>query len=193
MPYRFIPMILFAFLTTYVGQDTLYQLIYPTPEQGRIVGIPEIIDGDTLKIQDTRIRLYGIDAPERQQPAIHPNGVRFDAGELAAQGLRQIIGPRRVECHWRSVDVYDRPLGICSMTDGTEINATLVDQGLAFPYWEGELPWLRPVSPEYAVRGLAARIRGAGLYPYRIASPAEYRAAMRARQSTDQAAAEVPE
>ena len=32
-----------------------------------IKGIAEVVDGDTIKIDGTRIRLFGIDAPEKDQ------------------------------------------------------------------------------------------------------------------------------
>lgn len=182
MPYRFTPLLFFAILTTYVGQDSIRAMFEDSPEKGRVVGIPEVIDGDTIRIEDLRIRLHGIDAPEMRQPALNADGQRFDAGLLAKQGLVRIIGPRRVECHWRRLDRFDRPLGICSMTDGTEINAAMIDAGLAFAYWSGDWPWRRPTSPEYAARSLAAMVRGEGFHGFTIASPQAYRAVLRQRE-----------
>ena len=40
-------------------------------EQFNIIsGFPKIIDGDTLKIKENRIRFYGIDAPENTQTCL---------------------------------------------------------------------------------------------------------------------------
>ena len=37
------------------------------PAEPTLTGIPRIIDGDTIRIGNTRIRLHGIDAPEAKQ------------------------------------------------------------------------------------------------------------------------------
>ena len=38
-----------------------------TPLFADMIGIPRVIDGDTLNIRGARIRLHGIDAPESRQ------------------------------------------------------------------------------------------------------------------------------
>jgi endonuclease YncB( thermonuclease family) len=44
----------------------LIALLIATPAvAGDITGIPRIMDGDTVEIENTKIRLSGIDAPER--------------------------------------------------------------------------------------------------------------------------------
>jgi endonuclease YncB( thermonuclease family) len=42
-----------------------------------LTGPPRIIDGDTLAIGSTRIRLEGIDAPETDQVCLNGSGVRW--------------------------------------------------------------------------------------------------------------------
>ena len=37
---------------------------------GEISGVPSIIDGDTVKILNKRIRFHGIDTPEKKQTCI---------------------------------------------------------------------------------------------------------------------------
>ena len=48
------------FFLTLISFSKSYSLEY-------IRGKPEIIDGDTIKINNQKIRLYGIDAPEKKQ------------------------------------------------------------------------------------------------------------------------------
>ena len=48
----------------------LFSLIYNfanSEEKESIFGIAKVIDGDTIKINDKKIRLFGIDAPEIKQ------------------------------------------------------------------------------------------------------------------------------
>jgi endonuclease YncB( thermonuclease family) len=45
-----------------------------------LAGQASVIDGDTLEIHGTRIRLWGIDAPESNQPAVAMTAFSIDAG-----------------------------------------------------------------------------------------------------------------
>ncbi len=68
-----------------------------------------VIDGDTIRIDGVRVRLFGIDAPERGQPG----------SREATEHLRRLIGRERPVC--KSVD-YDkrneRPVMLCSVRGG---------------------------------------------------------------------------
>src|SRR5450759_5358911 len=62
-------------------------------------GVPRIVDGDTLAIGSTKIRLEGIDAPETDQVCLNAKGVRWSCGidardQLAAHIAGQDIGER---------------------------------------------------------------------------------------------------
>lgn len=80
-----------------------------------------IIDGDTIRIDGIRVRLFGIDAPERGQP-----GARE-----ATEHLRQLIGRERPDC--KSVD-YDkrnkRPVMLCAVR-GADLSLAMVRAGYA--------------------------------------------------------------
>jgi len=49
-----------------------------------------VIDGDTLEINSEKIRLWGIDAPERQQRCTE-NGQAYACGNKAREALTQLI------------------------------------------------------------------------------------------------------
>jgi endonuclease YncB( thermonuclease family) len=43
-------------------------------------GAVRVVDGDTLDVGGTRVRLHGIDAPEIGQHCNRPDGLRWDCG-----------------------------------------------------------------------------------------------------------------
>ena len=51
---------------------------------GDLTGQASIIDGDTLEIHGTRIRLWGIDAPESDQLCRNQDGEHYRCGQKAA-------------------------------------------------------------------------------------------------------------
>jgi hypothetical protein len=50
------------------------------------IGVPRIVDGDTLAIGSTKIRLEPIDAPETDQVCLNPNGAHWICGIDARDG-----------------------------------------------------------------------------------------------------------
>lgn len=99
------------------------------------------IDGDTVElVVDTgfyhaatvRVRLLGVDTPERGQP-----GYR-EACEFSARWIREARG-LRLECHGE--DKYgSRWLGVLRDADGASLATLLIDAGLGRPYDGGKKP-----------------------------------------------------
>ena len=67
-------------------------------------GQASIIDGDTLEIHGTRIRLWGIDAPESTQLCRGEDSLQYRCGAQAANDLYAFIGRRPVNCVPVSLD-----------------------------------------------------------------------------------------
>jgi endonuclease YncB( thermonuclease family) len=67
-------------------------------------GQASIIDGDTLEIHGTRIRLWGIDAPESNQLCRSENNLQYQCGAKAANELDTFIARRPVDCSPVSLD-----------------------------------------------------------------------------------------
>jgi endonuclease YncB( thermonuclease family) len=61
-----------------------------------LTGRAGIIDGDTLEIQGTRIRLWGIDAPESTQLCRGEDSLQHRCGAKAANDLDAFIAARPV-------------------------------------------------------------------------------------------------
>lgn len=131
-----------------------------------ISGPVRVVDGDTLEIGETVVRLADIDAPEMGQLCDGPKALRR-CGKLAADFLADRIDGQTVVCAVASVDHYGRSIASCSY-DGEDISGTLVREGYALAYVK--------FSDRYAAEEADARTREAGLWRATVEPPWEYRA-----------------
>ena len=60
-----------------------------------VTGIAYVTDGDTVKINNTRIRLHGIDAPERNQEC-EKYGQEWRCGQASTKLLRTLTTNKTV-------------------------------------------------------------------------------------------------
>ena len=102
------------------------------PVHADVSGHARVIDGDSLEIGGTRIRLFGIDAPERGQ-SCETGGELWVCGGLARVRLEERISGRRVVCEERDRDRYGRIVAVCR-AGGEDLNAWMVSEGWALAY-----------------------------------------------------------
>lgn len=95
-------------------------------------GLARVIDGDSLMISGTAVRLVGVDAPEGQQTC-RLDGRSWACGEAASRALRDKIAGRPVTCDSTGIDQYDRVLARCRV-GGEDLNAWLVRNGWAVAF-----------------------------------------------------------
>jgi endonuclease YncB( thermonuclease family) len=88
-----------------------------------------VIDGDTIDISVTRIRLQGIDAPEADQTCIDSKKKTRPCGSAATRELRAYIRGHELTCDPKTFD--RRVVAVCSLPDGSDVNAWMVKQGWA--------------------------------------------------------------
>jgi endonuclease YncB( thermonuclease family) len=85
------------------------------------IGVSRVIDGDTLASPQGRVRLYGVDTPERDEACYWEAGNR----------LSQLAGSRvRVEPGPRDTDAFGRLLFYLYTSRGESIDEILVREGL---------------------------------------------------------------
>jgi micrococcal nuclease len=94
-------------------------------QTGKVVGIA---DGDTFTMLDNnnkqvRVRLYGIDAPEKNQ----------DYGQVSKKFLSDLIFNEQVTIKEIESDQYGRTIAIV-MLDSIVVNEALLNAGLAWHY-----------------------------------------------------------
>ena len=133
-----------------------------------ITGQASIIDGDTLEIHGTRIRLSGIDAPESTQLCRGDDSLQYQCGAKAANELDEHIGGRPVRCEGVGRDQYGRTVAVCSIA-GEDVGDWLVREGLAFD-------WPRYSKGRYAGAQKEAERGGRGVC---YVVPWDYRACIR--------------
>lgn len=132
----------------------------------RIVGIARVSDGDTLKIAGERLRLHGIDAPEKKQSCRTEHGVVWKCGIWASESLKMLVEGKPVSCVWDNRDNYKRPIAQCQV-NGRDIGAVLVKNGVALAYRKYSMAYVDQES--YAARN------DIGLWSGSIQQPQTYR------------------
>ena len=103
-----------------------------------IIGEAEVTDGDTIIINDIRIRFTGSDAPEsyffgKTQTCHDDKGREWECGNVATQKLKELINNQTVRCTDEGQDRYGRTLGICYVGD-MDLQAEMVKSGMAVAY-----------------------------------------------------------
>ncbi len=138
-----------------VSQSPFEQKSTPTAFKGRVIGIT---DGDTIRVldptnQDHKIRLQGIDAPERGQAF----------GTKSRQNLSDLVFDKQITIEYSKRDRYGRLVGRV-LLNGRDICLEQIKAGMAWHYkhYQGEQ------SPDdrklYANAEEQARAAGRGLW-----------------------------
>lgn len=136
----------FIFLAGVANAETL---------MGKVIGV---VDGDTIDVLDAtktsrRIRLQGIDAPEKAQPF----------GARSKQHLSEQVFGRQVEVQYNKADQYGRPVGKI-MVNGRDANLEQIRSGFAWHYKEYQKEQSASDRAIYADAETSARRSKAGLW-----------------------------
>ena len=91
-----------------------------------------IVDGDTIVLNDEKIRFLGIDAPELKQTCLM-NDQKVACGISAKMLLVKKIGNVTPKCISEGKDAYQRILAEC-FVNGESLSKFLVRSGYAFAY-----------------------------------------------------------
>ena len=120
---------LFFYINFSLSSDPSYKIIS---------GKPKVTDGDTIKINNKKIRFSGIDAPEsyffgKKQSCIF-NNIEILCGNLSKEKLVEKIGNQIVICKLeKNKDQYSRLIGECFI-DNESLSVFMVRHGYAFDY-----------------------------------------------------------
>ena len=128
-------------------------------------GLGQSIDGDSLRVGDREVRLFGIDAPEFDQYCKR-GGQDWACGQEAADRLSRLVTGRDVNCTSTGTDRFGRTLARC-MVGGTDINRTMVATGYAVAF--------RRYSMDYVSAEESAKANKRGLWASIFQMPSEVR------------------
>lgn len=122
--------------------------------EGRVVAV---IDGDTVDVLNgrtmTRVRIAGIDAPEKRQPY----------GMAAKQRMSDLVMGKDVSVEHTKADRYKRIVGVVRVA-GMDAGLELVQGGLAWHYKKYEREQSDADRVAYSRAEYSAKSAGAGLW-----------------------------
>ncbi len=140
----------------------------------KISGFAKVVDGDTIKINSKKIRLYGIDAPEKKQKCkktyLTISFMSFTkdymCGEISTQKLIKKINKQKLNCNILDVDRYKRLIGECFKRN-INLNSWMVSNGYAVAY--------RKYSKKYVSDEINAKNNKLGIWQGKFEMPWTYR------------------
>ena len=140
----------------------------------KISGFAKVVDGDTIKINSKKIRLYGIDAPEKKQKCIKTyltiSFMSFTkdymCGEVSTENLIKKINKQKLNCNILDVDKYKRLIGECFKRN-INLNSWMVSNGYAVAY--------RKYSKKYVSDEINAKNNKLGIWQGKFEMPWDYR------------------
>lgn len=95
------------------------------PSSSRVIKGPAyVIDGDSLVINKTQVRLHGIDAPEINHPY----------GKKAKWAMVTLCKGQTISAEILAEDDHGRTVARCRLADGRDLSAELVKLGLAIDW-----------------------------------------------------------
>tara|TARA_B100001173_G_C15706787_1_gene428450 strand:+ start:24 stop:485 length:462 start_codon:yes stop_codon:yes gene_type:complete len=124
-----------------------------------------VIDGDTIILNNKKIRFSGIDTPELKQTCINNNKKIF-CGVLVKTFLINKIGNKIPICIEQGKDIYKRTLAECFI-DNKSLSSFLVKNGYAFAY--------RKYSKKFIKDEEHAKVNKLGLWQMEFQYPWDYR------------------
>ena len=140
----------------------------------KISGFAKVVDGDTIKINSKKIRLYGIDAPEKKQKCkkiyLTISFMSFTkdymCGEVSTQKIIKKINKQKLNCNILDVDRYKRLIGECFKRN-INLNSWMVSNGFAVAY--------RKYSKKYVSYEINAKNKKLGIWQGKFEMPWDYR------------------
>lgn len=117
------------------------QHVQSHPDDSYRATVDRVVDGDTVDLNISlwpdlifrqRVRIFGIDTPELRSPRPCE---RVDAGKASERAKEWMPVGSIVSVNIFGVGKYGRPLGVVTTLGGGNVGDSLVEAGLALPYF----------------------------------------------------------
>ena len=142
-----------------------------------ISGVPKVVDGDTVHINDNKFRLEGIDAPEMRQQCkkefLKISSIigftfykDYSCGKVSKEKLISKIHGSKIKCIFTTKDRYKRYIATC-YKEKTNLNQWMVRNGYAIAY--------RRYSKKYVLDEDFAKENKLGLWQGKFMNPEKWR------------------
>lgn len=141
----------------WIAAAAVWALAAPAHAETLTGKVVAVLDGDTITVlherQQTRVRVAGIDAPEKRQAF----------GQRSKQALSDCAFGKDVEVRWSKTDRYGRTIGKV-MAGGTDCGLRQIELGLAWHYKAYAKEQAREDREAYGSAEHKARAAGLGLW-----------------------------
>ena len=155
----------------------LFLIFFSNTIAGEIYGVPKIIDGDTVHINNYKLRLEGIDAPEMRQQCkkefLKISSIigftfykDYSCGKVSKEKLISKISGIEIKCIFTTKDRYKRYIATC-YKEKTNLNQWMVRNGYAIAY--------RRYSKKYVPDEDFAKENKLGLWQGKFMNPEKWR------------------
>ena len=132
-----------------------------------VVEAQTAVDGDTIRLDGTTYRLWGIDAPELAQAC-----TGWAAGVEATRALAAMMSGKTVTCEPRTRDRYGRTVAVCR-AGGMDLAAAMVRAGMACAFVR--------YARDYVIEEDSAKRAGLGVHGHPCVAAWDWRVQQRSR------------
>jgi endonuclease YncB( thermonuclease family) len=146
------------------GQALEFEAIHAVGDH--FSGVAHVTDGDTIRVDNVRVRIQGIDAPEKAQTCERTDSASYACGSEATAYLRLMAEGRVVSCVAQAIDKYQRTVASCAV-DGKDLGSEMVLSGHAVAF--------RRYTSIYDAQEMQARNARRGLWNGTFTDPSDYR------------------
>ena len=96
-------------------------------------GIVKVIDGDSIKVGNNEVRLFGVDAPEFKQVCFDAKNEEYECGKKSFYFLLNLATKKNAKCYYAELDKYNRFLAKCFIGE-ISINDEIIKNGMGVIY-----------------------------------------------------------